>query len=65
MTEDMPSTGLNPVLTVLLIVALIGLGVLGYFYYQQQHEVVKIDVPGFQGSITKGDGVDIEVGKDK
>jgi len=39
--------------------------VLGFLYYRQQQEVVKIDVPGFEGSITKGDGVDIEVGKDR
>lgn len=58
-------TGANPILTVLLILAAIGLGVLGYFYYLQQQEVVKIDVPGFEGSISKGDGVDIEIGKEK
>ena len=58
-------TGTNPILAVLLILAVIGLGVLGYLYYRQQQEVVKIDVPGFEGSITNGDGVDIEVGKDK
>jgi len=57
--------GSNPVVVALLVVALVGLGVLGYLYYRQQQEVVKIDVPGFQGSITKGDGVDIEIGKDK
>jgi hypothetical protein len=27
--------------------------------------VVKIDVPGFSGEITKDDGVDINIGKDK
>jgi hypothetical protein len=42
----------------------IALGVLSYRYYRQQQEVVKIDVPGFQGTISKGKGVDIEVGKD-
>jgi hypothetical protein len=57
--------GTNPILVVLLVAALIGLGVLGFLYYRQQQEVVKIDVPGFEGSITKGDGVDIEVGKDR
>jgi hypothetical protein len=25
---------------------------------------VKIDVPGFEGTTTKGEGVDIKVGKD-
>jgi hypothetical protein len=58
-------SGANPVVAVLLIVALIGLGILGYLYYRQQQEVVKIDVPGFEGTITKGDGVDIEIGKDR
>jgi len=46
-------------------VAVIALGVLGYFYYRDQQDVVKIDVPGFEGTITKGDGVNIEIGKDK
>jgi hypothetical protein len=55
----------NPVVIGLLVVALVGLGVLGYLYYRQQQEVVNIDVPGFEASITKGDGVDIEIGKDK
>lgn len=65
MAEGTRRSGTNPILVVLLVAALIGLGVLGYLYYRQQQEVVKIDVPGFEGSITKGDGVDIEVGKDK
>lgn len=65
MAEGTRQAGTNPILVVLLVAALIGLGVLGYLYYRQQQEVVKIDVPGFEGSITKGDGVDIEVGKDK
>lgn len=63
--EGVGKSRTNPVLAVLLVLAVIGLGVLGYLYYRQQQEVVKIDVPGFEGSITKGDGVDIEVGKDK
>jgi hypothetical protein len=58
-------SGTNPVLVVLLAIAVIGLGVLGYLYYRQQQEVVKIDVPGFEGTITKGEGVDIDIGKDK
>jgi hypothetical protein len=65
MADGTRHAGTNPILVVLLVAALIGLGVLGFLYYQQQQEVVKIDVPGFEGSITKGDGVDIEVGKDK
>ena len=54
----------NPILPILLVIAVVALGVLGYLYYQKQQEVVKIDVPGFQGTITKDDGVDINVGKD-
>jgi hypothetical protein len=65
MAEATRPAGTNPILVVLLVAALIGLGVLGFLYYRQQQEVVKIDVPGFEGSITKGDGVDIEVGKDR
>ena len=62
---DANRSGPNPILAVLLAIAVIALGVLGYLYYQRQQEVVKIDVPGFEGSITKDDGLDIEVGKDK
>lgn len=65
MAEGTRQSGTNPILVVLLVAALIGVGVLGYLYYRQQQEVVKIDVPGFEGSITKDDGVDIDVGKDK
>ena len=64
-TEGAGKSGTNPILVVLLVLALIGVGVLGYLYYRQQQDVVKIDVPGFEGSITKGNGVDIEIGKDK
>lgn len=63
--EGNGKSGTNPVLAVLLVLALIAVGVLGYLYYRQQQDVVKIDVPGFEGSITKDDGLDIEVGKDK
>ena len=43
---------------------MVALGVLGYFYYQRtRRDVVKIDVPGFSGEISKDSGVDIEVGK--
>jgi hypothetical protein len=50
----------------LLGVVAVGLGVLGYIYYQRTHrDVVKIDVPGFQGEISKDKGIDIEVGKDR
>jgi len=65
MANEANRGGTNPVLAILLVLALIAVGVLGYLYYRQQQEVVKIDVPGFEGSISKGEGVDIEVGKDK
>jgi hypothetical protein len=56
-------------LAFLLGVAIVGLAVLGYILYERQNrQVLKIDVPGFQGEITKdrnGGGVDIEVGKDR
>jgi hypothetical protein len=46
--------------------AVVGLGVLAYLYYQRTQEpVVKIDIPGFSGEITKDSGVHIEVGKDR
>jgi hypothetical protein len=52
-------------LGVLLGAAVFALGVLAYLYYDHvtQKPVVKIDVPGFSGTITKDKGVDIEVGK--
>jgi hypothetical protein len=60
---------INPVMAFLLGVVVLGLAVLGYMLYErQQRKVVKIDVPGFSGEITKdrdGGGVDIEVGKDR
>ena len=60
---------INPVLAFLLGVAVVGLAVLGYMLYERQNrQVLKIDVPGFQGEITNhrdGGGVDIEVGKDR
>ena len=65
MADDVSrSQGNSLVLGLLLGAAIVALGVLGYFYYQEQREVVKIDVPGFSGEITKDKGVDIEVGKD-
>jgi hypothetical protein len=40
--------------------------VLGYLYYERSHrEVVRIDVPGFSGSISKDKGVDITVDPNK
>jgi hypothetical protein len=57
---------INPVLAFLLGVAVLGLGVLGYLLYERQNrQVLKIDVPGFQGEITKDKGIDIEVGKER
>jgi hypothetical protein len=53
------------VFAVLLAIAVIAAGVLGYLYYREQREIVTIDVPGFSGEITKDDGVEIDVGKDK
>jgi hypothetical protein len=58
----------NPLLAFLLGAAIVGLGVLGYWLYERQNrQVLKIDVPGFSGEITKDDGkgIDIEVGKDR
>jgi hypothetical protein len=58
--------GGNSVLAFVLGAALVGLIVLGYVYYQRTHrDVVKIDVPGIQGEISKDKGVDIQVGKDR
>jgi hypothetical protein len=57
---------INPMLAFLLGVAVVGLGVLGYMLYERQNrQVLKIDVPGFSGEITKDKGIDIEVGKDR
>ena len=57
--------GINPVLAFVLGAALVGLIVAGYVYYQRTHrDVVKIDVPGFSGEISKDKGIDIQVGKD-
>jgi hypothetical protein len=53
---------ISPLLAFLLGVAIVGLGVLGYMLYERQNrQVLKIDVPGFSGEITKDKGVDIEV----
>ncbi|MGH6831735.1 MAG: hypothetical protein ACRECM_01730 [Methyloceanibacter sp.] len=57
---------ISPMLAFLLGVAIVGLGVLGYMLYERQNrQVLKIDVPGFSGEITKDKGVDIEVDKDR
>jgi hypothetical protein len=59
---------MSPMMAFLLGVVVVGLAVLGYVLYERQHrKVVKIDVPGFSGEITKGSdgGVDIDIGKDR
>jgi hypothetical protein len=54
------------VLAFLLGIAVVGLGVLGYLLYERQHrQVLKIDVPGFSGEITKDDGKGIDIQVDK
>ena len=59
------SRGNSLLLGLVLGAAVVGVGVLGYFYYERtQRDVVKIDVPGFSGEISKDKGIDIEVGKD-
>ena len=54
------STGTN----ILLAVVLVASRVIAYLYYERTKSVVKIDVPGVSGEITK-EGVDIEVDKPK
>jgi hypothetical protein len=56
----------NMVLGFLLGAAVVGLGLLGYLYYHHTHrEVVRIDVPGFSGTISKDKGVEINVDPNK
>jgi hypothetical protein len=67
MADNLQRGSNNLLIGILLGAAVVALGVLGYFYYERSRTpVVKIDVPGFQGEITKDreGGVDIEVGKD-
>jgi hypothetical protein len=53
-------------LAFLLGAAVVGLGVLGYLLYERHNrQVLKIDVPGFSGEISKDKGVDIEVDKNR
>ena len=61
--RDRKSSGI--VLGFILGAVVVALGVLGYVYYQRTHrEVVRINVPGFSGSISKDNGgVDVNVGK--
>jgi hypothetical protein len=66
MADEGKGRGLRPALAFLFGAVVVALGVLGYIYYQRTHrQVVKIDVPGFQGEISKDKGIDIEVGKDR
>ena len=46
--------------------AVIAVGVLGYLYYQEKREIVRIDFPGFSGSVKKKPGgFSGKIGKDK
>jgi hypothetical protein len=63
MADELNRRGINPTLAFLLGAAVVGLCVLAYLHYERQREVVKINVPGFSGEITKDKGVDIEIGK--
>jgi len=62
---EMAGRSISPMFAFLLGVVVVGLGVLAYVLYERQHrEVLRINVPGFAGEITKDKGIDIEVGKD-
>jgi hypothetical protein len=66
--DDLDRKGSNLLVGILVGATIVALGVLGYLYYDRvtQKPIVKIDVPGFSGEITKDKGgVDIEVGKDR
>ncbi len=68
MMDDLDRKGNNLLVGILIGATIVALGVLGYLYYDRvtQKPVVKIDVPGFSGEITKDKGgIDIEVGKDR
>lgn len=64
MADDAKRRGLSLVLAILLAFAVSGVAVFGYLYLGEEREVVKVDVPGFEGALTKGGGVDIKVGQD-
>ena len=67
MAENLNPRRNNFALGLILGAAVVLIGILAYFYYERvvDKPVVKIDVPGFQGEITRDKGVDIEVGRDK
>ena len=53
--------GLSPGIAFFLggIVVALALGVLGYLYYQRTHrDILKIEVPGVRGEISKDKGID-------
>ena len=57
---------ISPMVAFLLGVAVVGLAVLGYMLYERQNrQVLKIDVPGFQGEISKDKGIDLEIDKNR
>jgi hypothetical protein len=68
MGDDLDGKGSNLLIGILIGAAIVALGVLAYLYYDRvtQKPMVKIDVPGFSGEITKDKGgIDIQVGKDR
>lgn len=68
MVDDLGRKGNNLLVGILIGAAVVALGVLAYLYYDRvtQKPIVKIDVPGFSGEITKDKGgIDIEVGRDR
>jgi hypothetical protein len=66
MADQSNASRTNRLLAILLGLAVIAVGVLGYLYYQEKRKVVRIDVPGFSGSISKEPGgFSGKIGKDK
>jgi hypothetical protein len=68
MGDYLDGKGNNLLVGILIGAAIVALGVLAYLYYDRvtQKPMVKIDVPGFSGEITKDKGgIDIQVGKDR
>jgi hypothetical protein len=68
MVDHLDGKGNSLLVGILIGATLVALGVLAYLYYDRvsQKPMVKIDVPGFSGEITKDKGgIDIEVGKDR
>jgi hypothetical protein len=68
MVDHLDGKGNSLLVGILIGATVVALGVLAYLYYDRvsQKPMVKIDVPGFSGEITKDKGgIDIEVGKDR